>query len=71
MSLNGISTLPTKEERLKAKMYLAQTKRIEQNHPRPYYNLELLPTQYSDNDVVNNLNPDGLIIGRPWTNVSP
>ena len=71
MSLNGISTLPTKEERLKAKMDLAQSKLIDQNHPSPYYNLELLPTQYSDNDVINNLNPDGLIIGRPWTNVGP
>lgn len=71
MALNGISTLPTKEERLLAKLELAQEKRLAQNHPRPYYNIEFLPTQYDGNNILNNLNEDGLFIGRPWTDVAP
>ena len=30
------------------------------------YDITELPTQYSDNTVVDNENPDGLILGRPW-----
>lgn len=30
------------------------------------YDLELLPTQYSGNDVVNNVNTGGLQPHRPW-----
>lgn len=70
MALNGISTLPTKEQRLIAKLELAQGKRLLQNNPKPYYDINLLPTKYSENNVVNNPNIDGLIIGRPWTEVS-
>jgi hypothetical protein len=66
MSLNGISTLPTKEEKLKAKLDLAQAKRILRNNPRPFYNINLLPTQYNGNFILNNINDGGLVIGRPW-----
>lgn len=67
MSANGISTLLTKELRLVAKLDLASTKRLAQGNARPYYDLELLPTQYDDNTLVNNLNVGGLVVGRPWT----
>jgi hypothetical protein len=30
------------------------------------FDITELPTQYNDNDVVDNPNPDGLITGRPW-----
>ena len=30
------------------------------------FDITELPTQYNDNDVTDNPNPDGLIIGRPW-----
>ena len=33
---------------------------------RGTYNLTLLPTQYNDNDIVDNANVGGLVVGRPW-----
>jgi predicted N-formylglutamate amidohydrolase len=69
MALNGISTLPTKEERLIAKLELAEQKRLTLNYQRPYADITLLPTQYDGNIVVSNPNIDGLIIGRPWVDV--
>jgi len=30
------------------------------------FDITQLPTQYNDNDVQDNPNPDGLILGRPW-----
>lgn len=66
MAVNGISTLPTKEDRLIAKLELAQEKRLARNNPRPYYDINLLPTKYSENDIVKNQNDGGLIVGRPW-----
>jgi GLEYA domain len=69
MAKNGISTLPTKEERQLAKLELAQTKRQLTGIPgRPlkYYDIDLLPTRYSGNTVVNNPNVGGLVQGRPW-----
>ena len=56
MAANGISTLATKELRQIAKLELAQTKRIAQGNARPYYDITLLPTRYSDNVVVDNPN---------------
>lgn len=70
MSANGISTLPTKEDRQLAKLQLAETKRQAEGtagyHERRYLDITLLPTVYSGNDVVDNPNPGGLVIGRPW-----
>lgn len=66
MSLNGISTLPTKEERQKAKLELAATKRAADGNPRSTYNISQLPTQYLGNDIIDNPNDGGLVIGRPW-----
>lgn len=66
MSLNGISHLPTREARQKAKLDLAAAKRLAEGNDRPNYDLTELPTQYSGNTVVDNPNVGGLIEGRPW-----
>ena len=67
MALNGISTLPTKEARQKAKLDLAAAKRAADGNPRATYDITQLPTQYDNNDVVDNPNTGGLVQGRPWT----
>ena len=70
MAANHISTLPTKEERQIAKLELAQTKRQLVGTPGyrelRYYDVDLLPTKYSGNNVVNTPHPSGLVQGRPW-----
>jgi hypothetical protein len=74
MSANGISTLATKQLRQEAKLDLAQDQRqaggdTTANSYRVLnvYDVDLLPTQYQDNSVVDNANLDGLQPGRPWT----
>jgi hypothetical protein len=66
MSANGISTLATKELRQKAKLDLAASERAADSNARATYDITLLPTQYNDNDIINNPNVGGLIVGRPW-----
>ena len=66
MALNGISTLATKELRQKAKLDLAATKRAADGNPRATYDITQLPTQYNDNDIIDNPNAGGLVVGRPW-----
>ena len=66
MAANGISTLATKELRQKAKLDLASAKRLAQGNPKATYDITQLPTQYNDNDIVNNPNVGGLVAGRPW-----
>jgi hypothetical protein len=66
MADNGISTLATKELRQKAKLDLAATERAADGNPRATYDLTLLPTQYNNNDIINNPNAGGLVVGRPW-----
>jgi hypothetical protein len=62
--------LPTKEERQIAKLELAQTKRQlvgkQSYRELRYYDLDLLPTKYSGDGIVNNPNVGGLVAGRPW-----
>jgi len=58
--------LADKEARQIAKLDLAETNRAAVGNPRATYDITQLPTQYSDNDIVDNPNPDGLIEGRPW-----
>lgn len=74
MAANGISTLPTRQARQQAKLDLAQTKRqaVGTNGFRSLntYDLDLLPTKYSGNTLVDNPNPGGLMAGRPWTEVA-
>ena len=67
MAANGISTLETKQARQIAKLELASTDRLADNNARPYYDVTLLPTTYSGNDVIVNDHPEGLVEGRPWT----
>ncbi len=66
MSLNGISELATKELRQKAKLDLAASKRATDGNDRSTYDISQLPTQYNDNDIIDNPNSGGLIEGRPW-----
>ncbi len=67
MAENGISTLATKELKQKAKLDLAAAKRAADGNPRATYDITQLPTQYNDNDVVDNPNVGGLVTGRHWT----
>lgn len=69
MSLNGISTLATKELRQKAKLDLAAAKRATTGR-RSTVDLTELPTQYNDNAIIDNPNAGGLLTGRPWVNAS-
>ena len=66
MSANGIAQLATKEAKQKAKLDLAATNRAADGNPRATYDITQLPTQYSGNNVVDNPNPGGLVVGRPW-----
>jgi hypothetical protein len=66
MALNEISTLATKELRQKSKLDLAAAKRATDGNLRATYDLTLLPTQYSDDDIIDNPNAGGLVQGRPW-----
>jgi hypothetical protein len=66
MAANGISTLATKELRQKAKLDLAASQRAADGNPRATYDITLLPTQYNNNDIIDNPNPGGLVLGRPW-----
>lgn len=63
---NNISTLATKELKQKSKLDLAAAERDSQGNPRSTYDITLLPTQYNDNDVIDNPNIGGLVVGRPW-----
>lgn len=68
MAANGISTLPTKEERQRAKLDLAAQQREDDGNPRSTYDMTLLPAQYDGDSVIDNPNIGGLILGRPWIN---
>ena len=67
MAANGISTLATKELKQKAKLDLAAIERAADGNLRTTYDITQLPTQYDDNNVINNPNIGGLVEGRPWT----
>ena len=66
MSQNGIAWLATKELRQKAKLDLAATKRSADGNPRATYDITQLPTQYDNDEVIDNPNTGGLVQGRPW-----
>lgn len=77
MSANGIAQLATREARQKAKLDLAAAKRAadvaNRDNPtnaslRSTYDITELPTQFNDNDIIDNPNLTGLIVGRPWIN---
>jgi hypothetical protein len=68
---NKIARLATKELRQKAKMALAKLDRIASGNLRTDYDLTELPTQYVGNTAIDNINEDGLKIGRPWVSFLP
>ena len=63
---NVIDRLATKELRQRAKLDLSELDRAADGNPRSTYNITQLPTQYDGNDVVDNANSGGLVVGRPW-----
>ena len=64
---NKIARLATKELRQKAKLDLAALDRATiSSNPRSTYDLTTLPTQYDDNNIIDNPNAGGLVLGRPW-----
>jgi hypothetical protein len=63
---NKIGRLATREIRQKAKLDLAALDRTASSKPRATYDLTALPTQFSDNSIVDNPNVGGLVTGRPW-----
>jgi hypothetical protein len=74
MSANGISTLASKQARQTAKLDLAQTQRQASGNVSATayrvlntYDIDLLPTKFSGNSIVDNTNTGGLVQGRPWT----
>lgn len=66
MSINGISTLSTKQLKQTAKLTAAVTKRATDGRPSTL-DTTLLPSVYTDNDVTVQSHPSGLVEGRPWT----
>ena len=67
MAANGISTLSSKEAKQIAKLDLAASNRTADGNPRDTYDINLLPTRYVGNVVVDNTT-DGNVLtpGRPW-----
>ena len=63
---NVIDRLATKELKQKAKLNLSELDRAAAGNPRATYDITELPTQYSGNNIVDNPQPNGLILGRPW-----
>jgi hypothetical protein len=66
MSANGIAHLATREARQKAKLDQAAIDRAARGNPRSTYDITQLPTQFDGNDIIDNANSGGLVIGRPW-----
>lgn len=69
MSANGIAHLATRELRQKAKLDLAAADRAASGR-RSTVDITELPTQFDNNDIINNPNSTGLLQGRPWVNAS-
>ena len=70
MAANGISRLQYKKDRQTAKLALATADRTATGR-RATLDITQLPTVYATNDnltqdVVNNANSGGLVVGRPW-----
>jgi hypothetical protein len=70
---NKIANLTTREDRQVAKLALAELRRkaggnVSATYYRPLNtaNVDLLPTKWSGNTLVDNPNPGGAQQGRPW-----
>jgi len=66
---NKIARLTTREDRQKAKLALATLDR-DASGKAADLDITELPTRYEDNDIIDNPNPDGLLLGRPWAATS-
>ena len=71
MAANGISTLANKQLRQEAKLALAALKRVTVGNIRTVYDINTLPTKYSNNNLIDNANTGGLQQGRPWVTFQP
>lgn len=60
----------TKELRQKQKLDIAAATRAADSNSRSTYDITQLPTQFNNNDIVNNPNIGGLVQGRPWINTT-
>ena len=56
----------TKELKQIKKLEIAAATRAADGNARSTYDITQLPTQYSGNNVVDNPNVGGLVLGRPW-----
>ena len=56
----------TKELKQIQKLEIAAATRAADGNARSTYDITQLPTQYSGNNVVDNPNVGGLVLGRPW-----
>lgn len=65
---NKIGRLATRELRQVAKLELARLDRAASGQ-YSVYDIATLPTQFSNNVIVDNANADGLLLGRPWLGV--
>jgi hypothetical protein len=57
----------SKQQRQIQKLDIASKARAADSNARATYDTTQLPTLYSGNDVVDNANVGGLVVGRPWT----
>ena len=64
---NKISRLATRQLRQEAKLALATLDRIASSETRTTLTINNLPTKYSGNNIVDNANLGGLVLGRPWS----
>jgi len=58
-----------KESRQRQKLEIAAATRAADGR-RSVYDINELPTKYVGNTATNNSNPNGLLIGRPWVDIS-
>lgn len=65
-----IARLADKQAKQEAKLDLAALDRANYGSRRAIYDINELPTKYSTNAILDNANPDGLLAGRPWVDVS-
>lgn len=63
---NKIGRLATKQAKQTAKLSLATLDRIASSESRTTLDTTELPTVYSGNNISDNANVGGLILGRPW-----
>ncbi len=57
----------TKEQRQVMKLEISAKKRARDGNARIVYDISELPTKYSGNTLVDNINQGGLVQGRPWS----